>query len=96
MIVMANDSKTSNKPIQKFVWKGVSASVFENYPDGKDVPYYKTQIVRTYRDGSGFKSASTFGRDELTLVIKVAQDAWDFILDREREVRREKKGQAKA
>ena len=93
---MANNSKTSNKPIQKYVYKGVSASVFENSVEGKDLPYYKTQIVRTYRDQNGFQSASSFSRDELTLVMKVAQQAWDFILDKERESRQEKNETADA
>ncbi len=86
MTVMANDSKTSNKPVKKFRFRGVSASVFENQTESGN-PFYKTQIVRTYKDKDGFKSVPTYNRDELLLVMKVTIDAWNFILEQEQEAR---------
>ncbi|MFK7821080.1 MAG: hypothetical protein AB8G99_20355 [Planctomycetaceae bacterium] len=86
-LVMQNETQPSTKPAATFRYRGISASVFENHSEKGD-PYYKVAIVRTYKDGkNGFKSTPTFSRDELPLVIKVAQQAFDFILVTERDNR---------
>lgn len=89
-LVMQNETQPSTKPAATFRYRGISASVFENQSEKGD-PYYKVAIVRTYKDGkNGFKSTPTFSRDELPLVIKVAQQAFDFILVTERDNRVER------
>ncbi len=85
---MNNSSQPSTKPLATFRFRGVSASVFENRTE-KDVPFYKVQIVRTYKDGKVFKATPTFSRDELPLVMHVAQQAFDFVLCTERDNRTE-------
>lgn len=75
-------SHGSNKPLESFRLKGVSAAVFENYTE-QDVSYYKVQIVRTYRADDGFKTTNVFSRDELPIVALLAERAWQSILDRE-------------
>ena len=87
---MQNETQPSTKPAATFRYRGISASVFENQSEKGD-PYYKVAIVRTYKDGkSGFKSTPTFSRDELPLVIKVAEQAFEFILVTERDNRAER------
>lgn len=89
---MANDSKPSTKPVKTYRFRGISASVFENQTEKGD-PFYKVQIVRTYKDGKDFKSTPTFSRDELPVVMLVSQQAYDFVLCSERDNRREENAQ---
>lgn len=83
---MEKDSQTSTKPIKTFRFRGICASVFENTTDKGD-SFMKTSIVRTYKDGRDFKTTPTFSRDELPIVTLVSQQAYDFILNEEREQR---------
>ncbi|MEZ6128962.1 MAG: hypothetical protein R3C59_09785 [Planctomycetaceae bacterium] len=85
---MANDSQTSTKPLKTIRFRGISASVFENHSD-KGETFHKVQIVRTFKDGKDFRTTPTFSRDELPIVILVAQEAFDYILCAERDNRKE-------
>jgi len=76
---MDNSTKENNRPVIKFQLRGISASVFENRSEN-DVPFYKVSITRTYKDGKVFKTATTFGRDDLPIVETVARDAWLAIM----------------
>ena len=84
---MSRDSQNSTKPLKTFRFRGVSASVFENQTDKGEL-FHKVSIVRTYKDGKRFHTTPTFSRDELPIVTLVAQQAYDFILTEERDVRR--------
>lgn len=86
---MENETQTSTKPSATFRYRGISASVFENHSEKGD-PYYKVSIVRTYKDGKDFKSTPTFSRDELPIVMLVAQQAYEFVLTTERDNRAER------
>jgi hypothetical protein len=79
---MANARQNPSKPVKTFRLRGVSASVFENTSE-QAVPYYRVQLLRTYRDGDEFKSTSVFSRDELPIVALVAKKAWEFVLGEE-------------
>ena len=74
--------RSTSKPAQVFRARGVSASVFKKQ-SGKDTPFFKVAIQRTYKDGDDFKTTSSFGRDELPLVAHVANQAWEFVLEQE-------------
>jgi hypothetical protein len=86
---MADDQKNSKKPVMKEKMKGISASTFENYSEGKDTPFYKTQLVRTYWDKTEktFVSIPTYSRDELPLVAMLAVRRWWQILEHEQKAR---------
>ena len=82
---MANNKSKgapSNKPVAKFQYRGVVASVFENEAENGSL-FYKVSIARTYRDGEQFKSTSSFSRDDLPLVAQVANEAWLSLLEYE-------------
>ena len=68
--------------MKTFRYRGVSASVFENQSE-QHGPFFKTSIVRTYKDGNEFKTTSSFSRDELSVVALIATQAWEFILEQE-------------
>ena len=64
--------KETNKPIESFSLRGVTASVFRNTSkDGQ--PYYKTSIVRSFKDGEQIKFSSVFGVDDLPIVETLAR-----------------------
>lgn len=86
---MENDTSNSKKPIKTFRHRGISASVFENKSDKGDL-FYKVQIVRTYKDGKKFFSSPTYSRDELPLVILLAEQAFNFVLCEERDGKAER------
>ncbi len=79
---MENSTPTSNKPVMKFQFRGISASVFENVSktNGRDSVFYKVAIQRTYKDGETFKTTNSFGRDDLPVVSLLAQRAWEYVL----------------
>lgn len=82
ILTMENTQPTSNKPVQKFQLRGISASVFENASktNGRDSVFYKVAIQRTYKDGETFKTTNSFGRDDLPIVSLLAQRAWEYVL----------------
>lgn len=74
--------RVSNKPVEKFQLRGISASVFENTTEDGNV-YYKASVTRTYKDGDQFKSTSVFSRDDLPIVELLTRKAWVSIMSRE-------------
>ena len=78
-------SKDSVKPVHVIRLRGITASVFANIAETKngDVTFHKVSVQRTYKDGSEFKTTSTFGRDDLPIVRLLTDRAWQFILDTE-------------
>ena len=86
---MENSNKPS-KPAKVFRLRGVSASVFANKAaKGRDVPFYKVSLQRTYKDGDEFKTTTSFSRDDLPVVNLAVQRAWEFILETEVEDRKD-------
>ena len=80
---MTNNAKkgtVTNKPVAKFQYRGIVASVFRNETD-HGAAFFKVTIARIYKDGDQFKSTSSFSRDDLPLVTQIANDAWRWILE---------------
>lgn len=80
--------ESSTKPIKTFRHRGISVSVFENKTE-KNVPFYKISIVRTYKDGDEFKSTPTYSHSDLPMLVYVANEAFDYVLCKERDQRAE-------
>ena len=78
---MTKNSENSNKPVKVFRLRGISASIFENSSktNGRESVFYKVSIQRTWKDGDDFKTTTSFGRDDLPLVEKVAALAHAWI-----------------
>ena len=85
------ESPASNKPVKVIRLRGVSASIFANHgkSDGRDITFHKVSIQRSYKDGEEWKETTSFGRNDLPVVILVLQRAWEFILDTEASRRKE-------
>ena len=69
-----------NQPVHRIRLSHVSAAIFRNETsEGKT--FYNTQFDRSYRDGEDWKHTSSFGRDDLLLVAKVADLAHSWVYE---------------
>jgi hypothetical protein len=60
------------KPAHKVRLGRIHGTVWENH-HAEQGPWYSVSFTRSYKDGQGqWQSATTFGRDDLLLVAKVA------------------------
>ncbi len=77
------------KPEVMFRIGSASVSVFANEVDteGGKRTLHNVTIQRRYRDGSEWKSSSSFGLAELPQAISALQLAMDYVTRREAEVR---------
>jgi hypothetical protein len=84
-LVKKHENASAQKPIKIIRLRGVSASIFANpvKVDGREVTFHKVSVQRAYKDGDAWKHTSSFGRDDLPVVMTVLRRAWDFILDTE-------------
>jgi len=73
----------NSKPVATFKLGRIRAAVWENETD-KGVVCNVT-IERRYQDGDEWKSSTTFGRLDLPLVAKVADEAMTFIYRRQQQ-----------
>ena len=69
----------TRKPEATFRMGRIQAAVWKNNKD-KQV-FYNVTIQRSYRDGDTWKHATTFGRNDLPLVVKVADQAHSWIYE---------------
>ena len=79
----ASSSKPAapSTPVKTFRLGRIKAAVWEN--EGDDRKFYNVTFARTYLDSEKkFHDADSFGRDDLPLVAKVADQAHTFIFER--------------
>ena len=73
----------NQKPIATFKLGRIRAAVWENATDKGAV--CNVTIERRYLDGDEWKTSTTFGRLDLPLVAKLADEAMTFIYRRQQE-----------
>ena len=73
---MANGT-TKKRPIHELRLGRIKAAVWEN--ETENGPRHNVTIARLYRDGNQWKDTTSFGRDDLPLVAKVADMAHSWI-----------------
>lgn len=72
---------STTKPVQTFRLGRVKAAIWENEADAKK--FYNVTFARTYMDDArNFHDTDSFGRDDLPLIAKVADQAHTFIFER--------------
>ena len=80
---MSDKTVTPVKPWRVFGTAGLSASIFQNViktPEGTHT-YPKVSLVKTYHEGDEFKSMSSLGRDDFSMVAALLlQQAWTAII----------------
>ncbi len=68
---------SANPPVHEIRMGKIKACVWENQNDGKT--YHNVTVVRLYKDGDDWKESTSFGRDDLLLVAKVADQVHTWI-----------------
>lgn len=71
-------SKNKQKPAHEIRLGRIKAVVWENEVEGGGVRH-NVQIQRLYKDGDQWKDSTSFGRDDLPLVAKVADMAHSWV-----------------
>ena len=68
----------ANAPVHEVRMGSIKAAIWLN--DTKNGSRHSVKITRLYKDGDDWRTADTFGRDDLPLVEKVAAlaHAWIF------------------
>lgn len=72
----------ARRPLQTFRLGWIKAAVWENEADGRT--FYAVTFARTYRDNGRFHDTDSFGRDDLPLVAKLADQVHTFIFEQHR------------
>ncbi len=73
---------STNKPVHEIRLGHIKAAIWMNLVAGRtngDAIRHNVTLCRIYHDGKQWKSSDSFGRDDLPLVIKVANLAHDWI-----------------
>lgn len=76
----------SNKPVHEIRMGRIRAAIWKN--DTSSGTRHNVTIERLYKDGEEWKSTSSFGRDDLPLVAKVADQAHTWIFEQAAEAGR--------
>ncbi len=75
-----NASDTPKGPVKTFRLGRISAAVWRNITDGKT--FFNVTFARTYvDDAKNYHDTDSFGRDDLPLVAKLANQAHSFIFE---------------
>ena len=67
----------ANKPAHEIRLGRIKATIWEN--ESENGKRHNVTIRRLYKDGEQWKSSDSFGRDDLPLVVKVADRAHTWI-----------------
>ena len=77
----SKNASTSKLPVKTLRLGRIKAAVWENEADQKK--FYNVTFTRTYMDDArNFHDTDSFGRDDLPLVAKLADQAHTFIFER--------------
>lgn len=70
-------NKAKPRPVHEIRMGRIKAAIWEN--DTQNGVRHNVTVSRLYKDGDQWKDSSSFGRDDLPLVIKVLDLAHDWI-----------------
>lgn len=73
----------SQKPVHEIRLGRIRASIWRN--ETQNGPRHNVTISRLYKEGDSWKDSSSFGRDDLPLVTKVADQAHSWIFENAKE-----------
>ena len=68
----------NSKPVHEIKLASIRASIWANQSE-RGHAWYSVSITRLYRDGETWKDTTSFGRDDLPLVVKSAEMAYAWI-----------------
>ncbi len=70
---------TPNKPVHSIRLGAIKAAIWENSVG--DTIRHNVTVCRIYKDGDQWKNADSFGRDDLLVLAKVADQAHTWICE---------------
>lgn len=73
-----NGTQTKNRPVQEIRMGRIKAAIWARDTDNDTL--FNTTFARLYKDGDTWKDSTSFGRDDLPLLAKVADlcHSWIF------------------
>jgi hypothetical protein len=76
------ETEKNKTPVHEVRIGGIKAAIWEN-GSGKSV-WHNVTLCRIYRDGDAWKTSASFGRDDLLVLAKVADQAHSWIVENQR------------
>lgn len=73
---------SNQQPVKEFRLGSIKATIWANETTAGT--RYNVNVTRLYKDGNDWKQTSSFGRDDLPLVMKVIDQAHSFIFEENR------------
>lgn len=67
------------QPVQTYRYGKIKAAIWANETEHGTM--YKVTFLRLYKDGDQWKNATSFGRDDLPLIAKLAHKAHSWIYE---------------
>ncbi len=71
--------KSAKRPVHEVRMGRIKATIWEN--ETREGIRHNVSLTRIYKDGEAWKDSTTFGRDDLPLVAKVADLAHTWVYD---------------
>ena len=75
----ANATATATRPVHEIKMGRVKAAIWAN--ESKNGTLYNVTVKRIYKDGDEWKESTSFGRDDLLPLAKLADLAHSWIID---------------
>ena len=69
----------TKRPVHEVRMGRIKAAIWEN--DTQNGARHNVTVTRLYKDGDQWKDSTSFGRDDLPLVAKVADQAHSWIFE---------------
>ena len=82
-MLLNETSMKNDKPVHEVRLGAIKAAIWKN--DTENGVRYNVTMSRLYRDGDEWKSTDSFGRDDLLVVAKIADQAHSWIHAQARE-----------
>jgi|GEM_PF-286354 len=83
MATQTNHQPERNRPVHEVRLGAIRASIWAN--ETETGTWFNVTFDRGYRDGDTWKSTSSFGRDDLLVVAKAADQAHTWIISQPRD-----------
>ncbi len=69
----------ANRPVHEIRMGRIKAAIWEN--ETREGVRHNVSLSRIFKDGNSWKDSTSFGRDDLPLVVKIADLAHTWIFD---------------
>ncbi len=73
--------QTKKRPVHEIRIGLIRAAIWRN--EGSNGPWHTATFERSYKDGDQWKSTTSFGRDDLLVLAKLADQTHSWVVDQE-------------